>query len=190
MKALIRYFFGWYFEQFRPDFVVNTICDVNPLDYRFSDIKALISDADNTLLGGGETEVKETIREYLLRLALPTVIVSNVIHRTEKRLDRLANIAKQVNAVGFLALGFWQQKPSPLGVEDAISRLHIPPENVAVVGDLLTTDILAAKRTRANSRLGRGPLAIWTRIPIGHQERHIRYLRRPFERLIVWVLEI
>jgi predicted HAD superfamily phosphohydrolase YqeG len=191
MRALIRFFFGWYFDQFRPDLIIDSITD---LDFEYLrnqlGIWALVLDVDNVLVGGGKDVVPEAIVSHLVGNRVPTVLLSNVIHRTHRRLERLRRIVRQIEAVDYVALGFFWKKPNPWSVAEAMSRFrYTTPEEIGVVDDMLSTGIRAANKYKRWKKV-RWPLSVWVRKPIGPQKWHIVIFRRPSERLIVWVLDL
>lgn len=194
MRKLVYWLLGWYLEQFRPDLIVDTVADLDlEMLRRDYGIRVLLLDCDNTLCGRGATTVSDEIVRAIVRPGFRRYIVSNVIHRSRKRLKRLATITAAISAEGFLDLGFLTQKPRPWGIREAARRMGsvLLLSSTAMVGDGLTTDVRATQRAAVvEGPFKYQPLAIWVRQPILPESWHIRFIRRPFERFIAWTLEL
>lgn len=153
----------------RPDLQVAGVLDL-PLDQLWQQgIRGLLFDLDNTLTLWRCMEVSEPVRQWLaaaqaqgFRLA----IVSN-------------SFASRVTPIGqLLAIpSFYQAgKPRRRGLLAACAALKLEPAQVAMVGDQLFTDILAAR--------GAGLYAILTQ-PIHPREFWgTSHVSRPLERLV------
>ena len=105
----------------------------------------LILDIDNTLVTRHGTVVAEETVNQLKELRAKGIIkdiclVSNVILPGRRRLRRVAEIAKQLDAHHVGAFG-WHAKPHRRPFEQAMSLMKSNPENTVVVGDQIYTDI-------------------------------------------------
>jgi uncharacterized protein len=124
----------------RPDLIVSG--PVSNLDLgvlRGQGIAGLILDLDDTLLALGEQRVNALVFDWVLeaRSEFTLWIVSNNPNRPF--IEGVANS---------LSLPFINQaaKPSRRALRRVLTEMHLPPNQVAIIGDRLLTDILAGNR--------------------------------------------
>jgi Predicted hydrolase of the HAD superfamily len=113
MTSLMRWLLRWV----KPDLQVAHISQVPLEELWAKGIRVLFVDLDNTLIGWGETEVSEAVREWLMRakgMGFHIVIVSNA-----GRQRRVTRIAERLGIIGFA--GAW--KPSGSCFADIWQRL-------------------------------------------------------------------
>lgn len=150
-----------------PALRVRDIYALTPARLKRLGIKALLLDLDNTLSPYGVTEPSARLlawRDALLQAGICPFIVSN------SRSGRAANFAACAEIPYIDHAG----KPSPRALLRAIERCGARPEESALVGDQIFTDIWAARRA--------GILPILVRpISLKHPFRALRYgLESPF----------
>jgi len=124
----------------KPDLQVAHISQVPLEELWAKGIRVLFLDLDNTLIGWGETEVGEAVREWLMRakgMGFHIVIVSNA-----GRQRRVTQIAERLGIIGFA--GAW--KPRRFVFRRYLAAVGLSPAQAAMIGDQLLTDILGAKR--------------------------------------------
>ncbi len=124
---------------FAPDFRMKSVTAITPAFLRQHQIKALALDVDNTLTTHGNPEPGAGVSEWLdsMRAAgIPMLLVSN------NSRERVMPFAKR------LGLDFVSRacKPLSVGLTKACKVFGLPPEQVAMVGDQLFTDILGGNR--------------------------------------------
>lgn len=136
MTSLMRWLLRWV----KPDLQVAHISQVPLEELWAKGIRVLFVDLDNTLIGWGETEVSEAVREWLMRakgMGFHIVIVSNAGHQR-----RVTRIAERLGIIGFA--GAW--KPRRFVFRRYLAAVGLSPTQAAMIGDQLLTDILGAKR--------------------------------------------
>lgn len=104
-------------------------------------IKGLILDVDNTLTSHGSQLVAEHISDWLDEMKknkIPMIIVSN---NTKKRITPFAKLL----GLPFISMGL---KPLVRGFKAAAARLELKPNEIAIVGDQIFTDILGGNRAK------------------------------------------
>ena len=124
-----------------PDILVNHVADVTPEMLRARGIRAVVTDLDNTLVPWRGTDIAEEITAWLLALkdaGVAVCIASNTRHPS--RLERLAA------QMGILHVPGNASKPRRRGLRIALGLLEAGPDETAMVGDQLFTDVLAGNR--------------------------------------------
>ena len=109
-------------------------------------IKALILDMDNTLINVKE-EMPENIENWAKDLkgqGVKLIIVSNS--------NKKSKIEKTANKIGIKYIVF-AKKPLKGGLKKAMKILGEKPENIAVVGDQIFTDIIGGNRCKMKTIL-------------------------------------
>lgn len=141
-------------------------------------------DIDNTLRKSkavpGEPEFNEACIHRLNELRIAgtmkgLVLLSNVIFPSKKRMERIRRLAQRLGGVQTVCCSFWNSKPNSWGYRRGLELLEAKPQEVAMIGDQLFTDIKGAKRF--------GLYAILTK-PLGREAFYTAW-KRPFERLIL-----
>ncbi len=139
----------------------------------------LLIDVDNTLCLRKTDEVDPAVVTFLHELqnsgAVKGVcLVSNVVTRSQRRIDRVARIAAKLECEYVCA--FWPRtKPGPRPYREALSKVGAKPHQAVMIGDQLLTDILGANKL--------GMRTVWVR-PMG-PDHVITRPRRVWERQVV-----
>lgn len=131
-------------EIYVPDYIVHSILDIEPEDLIKRGIKLVAVDADNTLvfdntidfIDGAENWVKK-IRESGLEIA----VVSNASPNRARKISRHLGI--KTYGASF--------KPSPRGIVRAAKDFNVNIGEVVMIGDQISSDIVAANRCGAVS---------------------------------------
>lgn len=156
-----------------PRYRVGAVYELSPSRLRAWGIRALMLDLDNTLVlwrhATPPPEVHAWIRE-LHNAGIPVCVVTN----------RLSRRARAVAAALDLPMAEGVFKPSRAKLRRALTLLGTRPEQTAMVGDQLFTDVLAG------NRLGVPTVLTSPRAP--HESLRTRALRI-LERLVLAVLE-
>ncbi len=124
---------------FFPDDQFRTVEEVNYEALRESGIRACVFDLDNTIARWEEERLEEEILELfdcLTGLGLKVGILTN---------SRRENIEKFISDLPFPHL-FNASKPRRKGFMKIAEELGVRPEEVAMIGDQLLTDVLGANR--------------------------------------------
>ena len=124
---------------FAPDMSCPTVTGI-PLDMlKERGIRGLLFDLDNTITGWHKDEVPEPTRQWLQDLREQGFSVCIVSNNREPRVSR---VAKQL-ALPYL---FSAAKPRRKSYRQAAALLKLAPQQLAMVGDQLLTDILGGNR--------------------------------------------
>lgn len=124
---------------FKPTWMVNSIYSITPAQLEENNIKAVLTDLDNTLIAWnnpGATEESILWIENMKKAGIPVIILSN-------------NSGQRVKVVAeHLGLDYIPRslKPSRRGFRLAQKKLGLPKEQIVMVGDQIMTDVLAANR--------------------------------------------
>ena len=150
----------------------KTIYDIDPAALAGRGIRLLLADLDNTLVPYGVPEPTQAVRDWTAELenqGITLFVLSN--NRHPQRPERFCK------ALGVPYIGH-AGKPKPGSFYKAMEQMGCTPEQTAIVGDQIFTDILGAKRT--------GVLALMVE-PIelaGNPGRYLRYaVEEPFRAL-------
>ncbi|MEB3307898.1 MAG: YqeG family HAD IIIA-type phosphatase [Cyanobacteriota bacterium] len=127
----------------RPDWMVSGTLAQVPLDQLIhkpsQPIRALVLDVDRTLLprhrGGLPTSIERWLQ--LARQQLPIQLLSNNPSRR-----RIGGVAQQLDLPFTTAAG----KPGRAALRRVLCELNLPPQQVALIGDRLFTDVVAGNR--------------------------------------------
>ncbi len=126
-----RYFF--------PDNHYRTVKDVDYEELKNSGVKAVVFDLDNTIARWGEESLEDEVLDLfdcLTKLGLKVGILTN---------SRRKNIESFIESLPFPHI-FNANKPMTNGFEKMAEELGVSPEEIAMVGDQLLTDVLGANR--------------------------------------------
>ncbi|HEX6988805.1 MAG TPA: YqeG family HAD IIIA-type phosphatase [Bacillota bacterium] len=152
-----------------PDLYLTSIHALDAHALRARGIRALIVDLDNTLVPWSGRETGDDVRAWVHRVraaGLEPCIVSNNSPR------RVAEVAGQLGIPCVPAAA----KPRRRAFRRAMERLGAAPQETAVLGDQLFTDILGARR-----------LGLYTILVRPVSERELWWTRQ-VRRLERWVL--
>ena len=124
---------------FCPNLRVKSLLDISWDLVMKNDIKGLLLDLDNTLLPWGECQVPNDIRTWLQGAKEQGMHLCLVSNSYEKR---VAEIARSID-VNYV---HWARKPAKYGFRKAIRGMNLLPQNVAIIGDQVFTDIFGGNR--------------------------------------------
>ena len=123
----------------KPTWMVKSIYSITPAQLEKNNIKAVLTDLDNTLIAWNDPEAtEESILwiENMKKNGIPVIILSN---NSDKRVKVVAE---------HLGLDYIPRslKPSRRGLRLAQEKLGLPKEQILMVGDQVMTDVLASNR--------------------------------------------
>ena len=127
---------------FKPDFILNSVADIDVKFLMRIGARGLILDIDNTLAIPDEKTVPEEISLWIAEMkkcGVPMVLLSN------NSAERISSFAKLVD-IPFVAKG---GKPLKKGYVKAAELLNSPIYRCAAVGDQLFTDIWGGNNAKA-----------------------------------------
>ncbi|BAW95969.1 phosphatase, HAD superfamily [[Synechococcus] sp. NIES-970] len=123
-----------------PDLILGkTILHLSPEIIRQHRLKGLILDVDDTLVSMRQSHASEDVLQWItqVRRVADIWLVSNNL--SQKRIGRIAASLELPYLLG-------AKKPSRKKLRKAMNAMDLRPQEVAMVGDRLFTDVLAGNR--------------------------------------------
>ena len=122
---------------FKPTWMIDAIYHLTPEQLRKQNIKAVLTDLDNTLIAWNNPDGTQELIEWIQVMkdaGIPVIILSN---NSAPRVERVAKI---------LDLDYVPRaiKPTIIGFKKAEALLNLPKEDILMVGDQIMTDIWGA----------------------------------------------
>ena len=130
----------------------RSIFDIEPAALARRGIRLLLADLDNTLAPYGEPEPTQAVRDWAAALGeqgITLFVLSNNRHPERPR--------RFSQALGVPFLGH-AGKPKPGGFRRAMEQMSCTPEQTAIVGDQLFTDILGGRNAGVFTTGGAHPV--------------------------------
>ena len=159
---------------FAPDMKYKSITDI-PLDQlKEHGIKGLLFDLDNTITEWHKDDVAEGIRQWLLYLQEQGFSACIVSNNNKQRVKKLAG------QLGLPCL-FSAAKPRRKSYRQAAALLKLQPQQLAMVGDQLLTDVLGGNRA--------GLTTIFVKYIHPREHWGTTHIFRPLERWVMKKLE-
>lgn len=124
---------------FFPNMYLSSLFYLEPQVLREKNIKAILLDLDNTIVRRDRREFEPAVKDWLNNLqkqGFSLAIVSNNIPDRVNSLAAPLNIPTVCRAV----------KPRKRAFQRALDLLEVNPENAAVLGDQILTDIFGGNR--------------------------------------------
>lgn len=151
-----------------PNIILNNIKEITIELLKENNINALILDVDNTLIDYNQNFLEGTIEwvENLKKNGIKLYILSN--SNKQKKVKMVSDKLK-------IAYRYFAKKPLKSGFLKVQKILEENPENIAVVGDQIFTDIIGGNRCKMFTILVE---------PINVKDILITRLKRPAENFI------
>lgn len=146
-----------------PDRVYRSVLDIDPRVLAEEGIKLLLADLDNTLVRYGQSDPDQAVVDW--RAALREAGVALFLLSNSRRPNRVRHYAQALDIPVIGHAG----KPRPGGYRSAMEQMGCKPQETAMVGDQIFTDILGAKRAGIAAFLVE-PIALK-----GNPGRYVRY---------------
>ena len=124
----------------RPDHCLDSVLDLSPEQLAAWGIRALLMDADNTLVPRNAYHLEPATRDWLLSLQAAGIGLCILSNSAQPR-----KVARMVAELGIPTLAL-ARKPARSGFRRALSALGVEPREAAMVGDQLFTDIVGGNR--------------------------------------------
>ena len=127
-------------ELLRPNWLLDrTLAELPLQDLLDQRIQALVLDVDRTLLPRRQSVLPESALRWLevAKQQLPIHLLSNNPSR-----QRIGRVAEQLQLPFTTSAG----KPRRSALRKVLAQLALPPEQVALIGDRLFTDVIAGNR--------------------------------------------
>ncbi len=156
-------------DAFTPDLYVKRVADI-PLDeLRARGICGLLLDLDNTLLDNYADEIEAPIREWVNHARTRGMELCIVTNATPGRTSTLAQ------ALGIPGIPL-ARKPLTRGLRRGLQCLGLRPDQAAMVGDQIFTDVWAGNRAGLYTILV---------VPTSPHESWLTKWKRPLERRVL-----
>ena len=120
-----------------PEYLFSGAAAITPEFLKGKGITALVLDVDNTLTGDGSQQLDDSVQAWLDTMRAAGISLTIVSNNTAKRVCPFAGRV----GLAFVPLAC---KPLPVGLFVARRRLGVPRSAMAMVGDQIFTDRLAA----------------------------------------------
>ena len=120
-----------------PEFIFRNVEAIHPDFLARQGIKALVLDVDNTLTGDGSQMLDESVKAWLQQMREAGISLTVVSNNTAKRVRPFAERI----GLEWVSLAC---KPLPIGLMVARHRLGVTKSQMAMVGDQIYTDRMAA----------------------------------------------
>ncbi|MBE6835765.1 MAG: YqeG family HAD IIIA-type phosphatase [Ruminococcaceae bacterium] len=131
-------------KKYIPDYIFHSVLDISPEGLLSRGITLVAVDADNTLVYDNTIDFIDGAKDWVNKIrqgGLEIAVISNA---------SLGRAEKISNHLGIKTYGL-SFKPSPKGILKAAEDFNIPPEKIAMIGDQITTDVVAANKAGAVS---------------------------------------
>ena len=152
-----------------PDLYLDSVKNISAELLKKNNLNGIILDVDNTLIDYYKNLIDgaEEWCENLKNEGIKCIIVSN-----SNKKEKVDTVAKKLD-IDYI---MFAKKPFKSGFKKATNKLELKPEEIAVVGDQLFTDVLGAKRMKMFSILVK---------PIAEKDIFITKIKRPIENAII-----
>jgi HAD superfamily phosphatase (TIGR01668 family) len=161
-------------NRFTPDLIVGSINEIPLGEMEAAGVSGFMFDLDNTLVEHyGDVATPEVVawldaaRERGFKFAMVTNAVP----------ERAMPMAEQLD----MPCVHTARKPLRRGLRSGLRLLELPPDEVAMVGDQLFTDVWAGRRL--------GTYTIWVHVE-EPEEPFTTAFKRPLERLLTAVVDV
>lgn len=127
-------------EIFFPDYIYHAVQDIEPGFFKERGIRLAILDIDNTLVPYTEPEPTHAAKAFLSRLEQEGVQFCFVSNNSA---DRVGRFNQNIGAF-YVARA---KKPLRSGIRLAIHEYKVRPDETALIGDQIFTDIYGGRRS-------------------------------------------
>lgn len=150
-----------------PDYLFHSVLDISPGDLISLGIKLVAVDADNTLVYDNTIDFIDGAKDWVKEVRQSGLDIAVVSNASPGRARKISE------HLGIKTYGLCL-KPSPRGILRAAKDFNVKTDEIVMIGDQITTDIVAANRG--------GAVSIKTD-KVAHEIRFARYyaLRRKRE---------
>ena len=131
-------------KKYVPDYLVHSILDISPEDLICRGIKLVAVDADNTLVYDNTVDFIDGAKEWVEKIrssSLEIAVVSNASPNRARKISEHLGI--RTYGASF--------KPSPRSIFKASRDFGVDVNEIAMIGDQISSDIVAANRSGAMS---------------------------------------
>ena len=169
------------FKKFRPDYIVNSVTDIDFNYLAKHGVKAALIDLDGTVVNRGTYEVSAKLSQSLSSLPFKLYIATN---RPKSR--DLKDLRDQLHAAGVIHPIGLMGKPFPRYYAQAAADHGLRPQEVVMIGDRYLQDIyganLAGMRTVLVRKIDK-PIGVVDDILSGIERKQTDRLARSYVQL-------
>ena len=161
---------NWLTPNWEPGLILPKI----PINhFHEKNIKALFIDVDKTIIPGRKLFIDNSVKEWMMH-AKPHFKLHLVSNNPSK--DRINSVANQLG----ISYTYAARKPSKSAIQKHLSKINYHPNQVAIIGDRLLTDVLVGNRLGMYTVLIR---------PIGEEglPSNRNYIQK-LEKFFVWII--
>lgn len=158
-------------ERFFPDLYIKSVYELPLEELQKKGIKALVFDIDNTIAPFDVAEPDDALVDFFAKLKQMGFRVCILSNNNKERVQ-LFNRNLKILAVHKAG------KPGTKKVKRALEKLHISPQNAAIVGDQVFTDMWCGHQA--------GMYCIMT-APICERDQFVTKIKRGLERCVMQV---
>lgn len=156
-------------DKFLPSHFVNRYEDIT-LDFlKAHNIKAVMTDLDNTLVAFDEANADDNVLKWIKTLEDSNIKILILSNGNHKRVSGFA----EPHGIKYIDSA---KKPMLKNFHEGLKILGVKKRDTVMVGDQLMTDILGANRANINSILV---------LPVKEKDGWATYLNRRIERVIM-----
>jgi len=152
-----------------PDLYFKDVPSIKIEDLEQNNIKGIAIDVDNTLIDNRQ-EMSNEIENWVSMVKNAGYLICILSNSNKiKKISKVANALK----IDYI---MYAKKPLKSGYQKIIKKFQLPPENVAVIGDQVFTDVLGANLMKM--------VSIYVE-PISKKEYWYTKWKRPLEKMIL-----
>ncbi|HCN61423.1 MULTISPECIES: YqeG family HAD IIIA-type phosphatase [Mammaliicoccus] len=130
---------GIFTKYFLPNEYVQSIFDIKPEHLKSKNIKAIITDLDNTLVGWDVKDPTDEVRTWFEEMKEQNITVTIVSNNNQ---ERVASFSSTLN-IDYI---FKARKPRGKAFRQASNLMDVNKSEVVVIGDQMLTDVFGGNR--------------------------------------------
>lgn len=130
---------GIFTKYFLPNEYVQSIFDIKPEHLKSKNIKAIITDLDNTLVGWDVKDPTDEVRAWFEDMKANDITVTIVSNNNE---ERVASFSSSLE-IDFI---FKARKPRGEAFRKASNLMKVQKSEIVVIGDQMMTDVFGGNR--------------------------------------------
>lgn len=127
-------------KKFVPNFMVDTVYDVDMEFLRKNNIKGIIYDVDNTLVGFKIKVPDDKLMKHLFSLKEQGIKLFIISNNNKERVEKF----NQKLQLSYISRGM---KPLKFAFKKAAKLMDLKPQEIMVVGDQIFTDVWGGNRS-------------------------------------------
>lgn len=126
-------------KRFVPNFMVDTVYDIDMEFLKKNNIKGIIYDVDNTLVGFKIKVPDEKLMKHLFSLREQGIKLFIISNNNKERVEKF----NEKLDISYISRGM---KPLKFAFKKAAKLMGLKPQEIAVVGDQIFTDVWGSNR--------------------------------------------